>query len=224
MPRQTKPRGLKTGRSPGGISPSVIEATLRATAELVASGQAQRAKKAGDLAPSFALKDVDGNVVRLNDLLVKGTLIVSFCRGLWCPYCNQELRALQAAKREFDKYSTSLVVISPQTAANNRKSARQNKVEFPILFDPKGRVSAAFGLRFNLPDYLIELYKGLKNDLPSFNDDPRWWLPMAARYVIGQDGIIIYSEVNPDHTCRSEPEELIPVLQREVAVKARRLT
>jgi hypothetical protein len=33
----------------------------RATAELIARGQAQRAKKAGDAAPEYALLDPDGN-------------------------------------------------------------------------------------------------------------------------------------------------------------------
>ena len=42
------------------------------------------------------------------------------------------------------------------------------------------KVGAAFGLRFNLPAYLVELYKQLKNDLPTFNDDPSWTLPMPA--------------------------------------------
>jgi hypothetical protein len=46
--------------------------------------------------------------------------------------------------------------ISPQTHANSRKSVRQNKLGFAILADPRGEVSAAFGLRFELPDYLIE--------------------------------------------------------------------
>jgi peroxiredoxin len=96
---------------------------------------------------------------------------------------------------------------------------RQNNLTFPILSDVKGMVSAAFGLRFNLPDYLIELYKGLKNDLPTFNDDPSWTLPMPARYVIGQEDTILYSEVNPDYTQRPEPEDMIPVLQRATAVK-----
>jgi hypothetical protein len=41
---------------------------------------------------------------------------------------------------------------------------------------------------------------------------------MPARYVIGQDGTILYSEVNPDCTRRLEPEGMIPVLQRAVAV------
>src|SRR5260370_30871922 len=94
-----------------------------------------------------------------------------------------ELQALEAAKPAFDKYGASLLAISPQTAPNSRKSMRQNKLSFPILSDAKGKVGAAFGLRFDLPDYLIELYKQLKNDLPTFNDDPSWTLPMPARYA-----------------------------------------
>lgn len=224
MTLQAKLDAFKTdfeaGKPPYSVPRSVIETMHRATAELIASGQAQRAKKAGDLAPSFALKDPDGNVVRSDDLLRKGPLIISFYRGVWCPYCNMELQALQAAKPEFDKYGASLIAISPQTAPNSRKSVRENKLDFPILSDVKGSVGAEFGLRFNLPDYLVELYKNLKNDLPSFNDDPNWTLPMPARYVIGQDGIILYSEINPDYTHRPEPEELLPVLKRAASVKA----
>jgi peroxiredoxin len=48
----------------------------------------------------------------------------------------------------------------------------------------------------------------------AFNDDPSWTLPMPARYVIGQDGTILYSEVNPDCTHRPEPDDVVPVLQR----------
>ena len=71
-----------------------------------------------------------------------------------------------------------------------------------------------------MPDYLVDLYKGLKNDLPSFNGDPSWTLPMPARYVIGQDGTILYAEVNPDYTRRPEPEDMLPVLDRAALVNA----
>jgi peroxiredoxin len=211
---------FEAGRPPYSVPRSVIETMHRATAELVESGAAQRARKAGDVAPSFSLRDPEGNAVNSADLLKRGPLVLSFYRGVWCPYCNMELQALEAAKAEFDKYGASLVAISPQSAANSRKSVRQNKLSFPILSDAKGTVGAAFGLRFNLPDYLIELYKQLKNDLPTFNDDPSWTLPMPARYVIGQDGVILYSEVNPDYTHRPEPEDMVSVLQRAAAVKA----
>jgi peroxiredoxin len=196
----------------------VIETMHRATAELIASGAARHARKAGDVAPSFSLKDPEGNIVSSDELLKKGPLVISFYRGVWCPYCNMELQALEAAKPAFDRYGASLLAISPQTAPNSRKSVRQNKLTFPILSDVKGKVGAAFGLRFELPDYLVELYKSLKNDLPTFNDDPSWTLPMPARYVIGRDGTILYSEVNPNYTHRPEPEDMIPVLQRATAM------
>ena len=209
---------FEAGKPPYSVPRPVIETMHRATAELIASGAASRAKRAGDVAPSFSLRDPDGNVVTSEDLLKKGPLVVSFYRGVWCPYCNMELQALESAKPLFDKFGASLVAISPQTAPNSRKSVRQNKLSFPILSDVKGKVGAAFGLRFELPDYLIELYKSLKNDLPAFNDDPGWTLPMPARYVIGQDGTILYSEVNPDYTHRPEPEDMISVLQRATTV------
>jgi peroxiredoxin len=210
---------FEAGKPPYSVPRSVIETMHRATAELIESGAAQRAKKAGDIAPSFSLRDPEGNVINSADLLRRGPLVLSFYRGVWCPYCNMELQALEAAKPEFDKHGASLVAISPQTAPNSRKSVRQNKLSFPILSDVQGKVSEAFGLRFNLPDYLVELYKQLKSDLPTFNDDPSWTLPMPARYVVGQDGVILYSEVNPDYTHRPEPEDMIPVLQRATSVK-----
>jgi peroxiredoxin len=209
---------FEAGKPPYRVPRSVIETMHRSTAALKASGQAERAKKVGDKAPAFILKDPDGNDVSSAELLAKGPLVVTFYRGVWCPYCNMELQALQAAWPEIEKLGARLVAISPQTAANSRKSTRDNHVTFPILSDVKGKVGEAFGLKFALPDYLVELYQSLKNDLPSFNDDPAWTLPMPARYVIGQDGTILYSEVNPDYTRRPDPEDMFPVIEKAAKV------
>lgn len=195
-------------------TPQALDVMHRGTAELVASGQALNAKKAGDKAPEFTLKDPDGIPVSSAALLERGPLVISFYRGVWCPYCNMELQALQAALPDIEARGANLIAISPQTAPNSRKSQRDNKLTFPILSDDKSRVAAAFGLRFSLPDYLVELYKGFKNDLPAINDDPAWVLPMPARFVIGSGGIIAYAEVNPDYTQRPDPSELLPVLDR----------
>jgi len=202
------------GKFPLKPSAGQLDAMHRATVELIASGQAQRALKAGDKAPDFVLDDPDGNPVSSRDLLAKGPLAVSFNRGVWCPYCNLELQALQAALPEIEARGASLVTISPQTPTNSRKSQRDNKLGFPILSDPKAEVANAFGIRFALPDYLIEVYKSFKTDLPLVNGDSSWVLPMPARYVIGSDGIIAYAEINPDYTQRPDPSELLPVLDR----------
>jgi peroxiredoxin len=211
---------FEAGKPPYNVPFSVIEVMRRATKALRESGIVEKALKVGDKAPVFVLKDPDGNSVSSEELLKKGPLILSFYRGVWCPYCNMELLALQAALPEFEKLGASLVAISPQTAPNSRKSVRENKLTYPILSDTNSDVAAAFGLRFALPDYLVDLYKNLKNDLPTFNNDPNWVLPMPARYVINQNGQIVYAEVNPDYTQRPEPEDMLPFLRRASSVAA----
>jgi peroxiredoxin len=203
-----------SGKLPFKPSQERLATMKRATDELIDSGQAQRAKKAGDTAPEFTLLDPDGKQVRSRDLLAKGPLVISFYRGVWCPYCNLELQALQQALPDITARGASLVAISPQTAPNNRKSQRDNKLDFPILGDVRSEVANAFGIRFALPSDLIEVYAGFGNDLTKVNDDPAWVLPMPARYVIGIDGVIAYSEVNSDYTRRPDPSELLPVLDR----------
>ena len=211
---------FEAGKPPYNVPASVIETMHRATNELIASGAAAKALKAGDRAPSFVLNDPDGRPVSAADLLSEGPLVVSFYRGVWCPYCNMELQALQGALPSFRELGAQLVAISPQNAVNSRKSIRTNELEFPILSDPGNETAAAFGLRFKLPDYLVELYKSLKNELPAFNGDASWTLPMPGRFVIGQDGVILYAEVNPDYTHRPEPEDMLPVLRSRVAQAA----
>jgi peroxiredoxin len=194
--------------------PQVVAVMRKATADLIASGQAERALKAGMRAPEFALPDAHGQIVRSADLLQKGPLVVTFYRGVWCPYCNMDLQAIEEAANGIRALGASLVAISPQIAPNLRKSERENALSFPILSDRGNALANEFGLRFRLPDDLINVYKGFGNDLAIGNGEDSWTLPMPARYVIRTDGIIAYAEVNPDYTRRPDPSELLPVLRR----------
>jgi hypothetical protein len=53
----------------------------------------------------------------------------------------------------------------------------------------------------------------LNNDLPAFNSDTSWTLPMPGRFVIGQDRVIRYAEINPDYTHRPEPADMLSTLR-----------
>ena len=183
------------GKPPYNVPAPVIATMQRATDALIASGAAARSPA---------------------ELLARGPLAVSFYRGVWCPYCNMELQALQEVLPQLQQAGASMVAISPQLPANSRKAMRQNGLEFPILSDAGNEVAAAFGLRFTLPDYLVELYRSLKNELPAFNGDASWTLPMPARYVIAPDGVIVYAEVNPDYTRRPDPSDMLPAIARAI--------
>jgi peroxiredoxin len=211
---------FEAGKPPYNVPRAVIETMHRATKELIDSGAAQRALKAGDKAPLFTLKDPEGHSVSSASLLADGPLVISFYRGVWCPYCNMELQALEAARTEFERLGAKLVAISPQTPVNSRKSVRQNNLGFLILSDTNNDVASAFGLKFALPDHLVELYKSLKNELPAFNGDPSWTLPMPGRFVVAPDRTIVYAEVNPDYTVRPEPDAMLQALNKLARVAA----
>jgi peroxiredoxin len=205
----------------GAIPRHVVDMLRQETAELVASKQAERALAAGQPAPPFNLKDADGNGVDSAKLLKSGPLVMTFYRGVWCPYCNLDLKALEEARPAIEGKGASLVALSMQNAPNSRRSARENGLGFPILVDKHGVVAAAFGVRFKLSTAVVSIYRDvLRSDLEAFNDDRSWSLPMPARYVVGQDGVIAYAEVNPDFTRRPDPSELFPVLDQLARTRA----
>lgn len=95
----------------------------------------------------------------MHDLIVSGPLVLTFYRGVWCPYCNLDLGALEAVRPELEALGARLVAISPQTAANSRKSQRDNNLNFLILSDPGAKTAEAFGLRFQLPEDCVSNYQ-----------------------------------------------------------------
>jgi peroxiredoxin len=213
---------FESGRFPLVPTRAQLDTMQRATQSLIDSRQADRALVAGDTAPEFTLQDPDGITWNSRRLRARGPLVATSYRGVWCPHCNSDLQALEEVRPDIEARGGSLVAISPQTQANSRKSQRDNRLKFPVLSDAGAAVAADFGLRFSLPEDLIEVYQQFGNDLAKINDDPSWVLPMPARYVIGMDGVIAYAEVNPDYTLRPEPSELLPVLDRlSSSVKAR---
>lgn len=223
LPLQGKLDALRAEFETHLATPLVVDALHRATEELIASGAQERALKAGDIAPEFTLPDADGRLVSSKALLAKGPLVVTFYRGVWCPYCNFDLTALEEARAEIEARGASLVAISQQTAANSRKSQRQNALGFPILSDTGGETAAQFGVRWTVPGYLREVHKALGADLAQFNGEGSWTLPMPARYVMGQDGVIAYAEVNADYTRRPEPSAIFPILDKLDKLRTRQV-
>jgi hypothetical protein len=74
---------FESGAPPYKATHEVIETMHRATAELEASGLANKALKIGDRAPRFSLFNQDHVEVNSADLLRQGPLVVSFFRGHW---------------------------------------------------------------------------------------------------------------------------------------------
>lgn len=94
---------------------------------------------------------------------------------------------------------------------------RSKALGFEILRDEGNALADAFGLRFELPEDLREVYREFKIDLPAVNGEPSWTLAMPARYVIDTDATIRHARVHPDYTHRPEPSETLTALRALIA-------
>lgn len=185
-----------------------------ATADLKKTGIETHALQVGDHAPELVLPDATGQAVRLSDLWAKGPLVLIFYRGGWCPYCNLELRAWQQHLEKLGALGGSLVAVSPQTPDNSLSTAEKNQLTYPVLSDSGLAAATAFGIAFELPKELIDLYGSVGNDLPVLNGNGRWVLPLPATYVVGHDGKVLYAHVEADYRMRAEPSDVLGVLAR----------
>jgi peroxiredoxin len=173
-----------------------------------------RALGEGDRAPNFRLSDTRGDSLELDALLRRGSVVLSFYRGQWCPYCNLELRAYQRLLPQLKALGANLVAISPQTPDNSASTAERNELSYPVLSDVGLHVARSYGLAFDLPPELVELYRRQwNNDLIKWNGEGGWSLPFPATYVIGQDARIALAHVDPDYRDRLEPEAVLARLR-----------
>lgn len=125
-----------------------------------------------------------------------------------------ELEALNKTAHEFQSHGAQMYAVTLQSPEFNREVVKKYQMAFEILSDEGGRYCEQLGLVFELPSELQELYDSFGIKLNEFNSDGTWRLPMPARYIVGQDGIVFDAEVNPDYTVRPEPDETLDKLQR----------
>ncbi len=168
----------------GRVPPEIGGALAAETARIAQSGVAARSLRTGERAPDFTLPDVTGRTVRLMTVLEHGPVVVTFYRGEWCPYCNLTLRAYQAALPTITALGATLVAISPQTPDNSLTSAEKKGLTFPVLSDVGNRVARSYGLVFALSEAARPIYTAIGSDLPAYNGDASWELPMPGTFVI----------------------------------------
>jgi peroxiredoxin len=193
--------------------PAEILATMaESTEELKRSGIEGRAVKTGDTMPDFELPNQHGERRRLSDYLAESAVVLNIYRGGWCPYCNMEMKALQDVLPEIESRGARLVGMTPETSDKAMSTADRNGIAIDILSDTGNQVAEEMGLVFELPEALRPVYEKLGIDLPAYNGDDSFKLPVPATYIIGQDGVIRHHFVNADYTVRLEPSEIVAKL------------
>jgi peroxiredoxin len=124
-----------------------------------------------------------------------------------------ELEALQESVSEIKSLGATLLMISPQIEEYSRSLIEEKNLSFDLLSDPGNQVAQKFGLAYQYPDDLKQIFLKFGIDLEKFNNDDSWTLPIPARYIIDRESIIRYAEADPDYTIRPDPLHTIEALR-----------
>jgi len=167
----------------------------------------------GEPLPEFNLPDGNGQLVSLSSLLRSGPAVISLNRGHWCPYCKLELRSLAAIHDEIGRLGARIVSMMPDTATFTGDYAQQNRLPFPILSDIDLGYSLSLGLIFWVGEEIQRLYEDAGVELERYQGNRGHFLPMGAKFIVGQDGLIKARQVNIEFRERMEPEAVLAVLR-----------
>lgn len=165
--------------------------------------------KVNSKAPDFKLKNAFGKDVSLSETLKKGPVVLIFYRGAWCPYCNLYLRSVQMAHPIFEKKKAQIIAISPQKPDATLVNVKKKGFPFDVLSDTSYQAIKAYNLYFEVPQDLVETYKGWGIDLIQYNGNQKPGLPVAATFVIDQKGMIRSAYYDIDYTKRMEPKDIL---------------
>jgi len=162
--------------------------------------------------PDFELANQHNELRRLSDYLADFPVVLNIYRGGWCTYCNMEMKALHGVQNEIESYGARLVGMAPETPDRALSTAEHAGIAIDVLSDTGNWMAEQIGLVFELPQALRPIYEKFGIDIPAFNGDDSFKLPVPATYIIARDGVIVYDFVNADYTLRLEPAEIIAIL------------
>src|ERR1700692_131766 len=105
---------------------------------------------AGQTAPDFSVKSIDGTEYSLPKLLERGPVFISFFK-VSCPVCQFTFPFLERLYKRYGGKDVTFLGISQDNARTTKEFADEYGVTFPMLLDTEGYpASNAYGLT-NVP-------------------------------------------------------------------------
>jgi peroxiredoxin len=193
--------------------PQFADAYDRLVAHLEALTHGRVGPAIGDRMPDFLLPDQTGSLLSLRSMLSRGPVVISLNRGHWCPYCKMDLRGLAGIAPQVGRLGGRIVSIMPDNAAVLNDTFAGDALPFPILTDVDLGYSLLLGLVYWIGTDVTALYQEVGIELERYHGNGSHFLPMAAKFVVGRDGLVKARQVDVEFRQRMEPEAVLAALR-----------
>lgn len=195
------------------LSPQFAQAVDAFVGRLVGAEAGGQAPQCGETLPRFVLPDQNGKLVALDALLEKGPVIIAFLRGHWCPYCRVTAAALAEIAETARELGAGIVAITPESRKFASKLDAETLGAFPILADLDNGYALTVNLAIWVDQHMSNLISGAGWDIPTYQGNDAWILPIPAVFVLNREGVIIARHVNADYRERADIDEILASLR-----------
>jgi peroxiredoxin Q/BCP len=120
----------------GGAAPASAQDSMAANKPLMK----------GQTAPDWTLPDQNGKPVSLHDYRDKKNVVVFFFWKDDGPVCTKESCTFRDSYEKFNVENAAVIGISGDTQERHQKFKADNKLPYPLLSDPDGKVRALWGV------------------------------------------------------------------------------
>lgn len=193
--------------------PAYAQGVDQLVARLIAARAGTGSPEVGERLPEFLLPDAHGRLISLSGILRDGPAAIVFLRGHWCPYCRMTAAALGRIDSQARPLGRRIVALTPERQAFAKAILADAGATFPLLTDSGNGYALLLNLVIWLGDEIAGILKGFGRDLPLYQGDSSWFVPIPATFVVSSEGIITARFVDPDYRRRMDSEELISSLK-----------
>jgi peroxiredoxin len=200
------------------MDPATLQININQRKTLVETADRSRFVKAGDAAPAFTLREVDGEAITLDGLVQNGPGVLVFFRFEGCPACNLALpyyqRNLLPGLRAL---GVPLVAVSPQVPEKLVAIKRRHSLDFAVASDRGNELGRTLGILYTFDEASRQAGLANKRPIGEVTGTGTWELPMPTVVVIDSAGVVRFADVHPDWLVRTEAEEILNAVTAIVA-------
>lgn len=221
-----------TAQQLSGNLPSKIAALIKQGAKEISSMDIIKryTLRKGSTAPSFKLTNQYGESKELDTYLKQGPVVLTFYSGVWCPYCNLQLKAYRDRLDEITGAGATLVAITPEKpgalstlvvsgAAKELVDMVTTNIKFDVLYDKSSQLAKRFGLQFELADSHKQLLQSFNVDIERLTGTDSCIFPDPATYVIDTDGTVNWDFVPNSYRKQAEVDDILEAIYTNSLLK-----
>jgi len=150
----------------------------------------------GAQAPLDAGVLTSGGETTLGKILEKGPALIVFTRSVeWCPYCQTQLKSINALVGDLKERGYQLYGLSYDSPDQQDRFSKNQMLKYDMLSDQPSAVIDAFGLRD-----------------PQYTEGRAVGVPYASVFLIDKTGKILAKTVSSDYKKRPSNDQILALV------------